>query len=95
MQHQQEMDYTKKLDAGLWRRLIGYMKPYHKHLLVIMATMAVTALCDALFPLLTREASDQFTAEARPAVEVLRVALAFADEARLRQQLAAAFPRGA
>ena len=67
MQHQQEIDYTKKLDAGLWRRLIGYMKPYHKHLLVIMATMAVTALCDALFPLLTREAIDQFTNQERSA----------------------------
>ena len=60
MQQQQEMDYTKRLDAGLWKRLIGYMKPYHRHLLVIMATMAVSALCDALFPLLTREAIDRF-----------------------------------
>ena len=48
MQYQQEQDYTKKLDAGLWRRLIGYMKPYHKHLIAIMATMAVSALCDKL-----------------------------------------------
>ncbi len=60
MQYQQEQDYTKKLDAGLWRRLIGYMKPYHKHLIAIMATMAVSALCDTLFPLLTREAIDTF-----------------------------------
>ena len=41
MQQQRETDYTKRLDAGLWRRLIGYMKPYHRHLLAIMATMAV------------------------------------------------------
>ncbi|MBR1822076.1 MAG: ABC transporter ATP-binding protein, partial [Clostridia bacterium] len=60
MQYQQEQDYTKKLDAGLWRRLIGYMKPYHKHLIAIMATMAVSALCDTIFPLLTREAIDTF-----------------------------------
>lgn len=60
MQFQQEQDYTKKLDAGLWRRLIGYMKPYHKHLLAIMATMSVSALCDTIFPLLTREAIDTF-----------------------------------
>ncbi|MBR6220545.1 MAG: ABC transporter ATP-binding protein [Clostridia bacterium] len=60
MQYQQEQDYTKKLDAGLWRRLIGYMKPYHRHLIAIMATMAVSALCDTIFPLLTREAIDTF-----------------------------------
>ena len=60
MQYQQEQDYTKKLDAGLWKRLIGYMKPYHKHLFAIMATMAVSALCDTIFPLLTREAIDTF-----------------------------------
>ncbi len=62
MQYQQEQDYTKKLDAGLWRRLIGYMKPYHKYLIAIMATMAVSALCDTIFPLLTREAIDTFIA---------------------------------
>lgn len=62
MQQQKETDYTKKLDAGLWKRLIGYMKPYHRHLLGIMATMAVSALCDTLFPLLTREAIDRFAA---------------------------------
>ena len=60
MQQIQEQDYTKKLDAGLWRRLIKYMKPYHKYLFAIMATMAVSALCDPIFPLLTREAIDTF-----------------------------------
>lgn len=60
MQQAQEQDYTKRLDAGLWRRLIGYMKPYHKYLYAIMATMAVSALCDTIFPLLTREAIDTF-----------------------------------
>ena len=60
MQQQQEVDFTQKLDAGLWRRLIGYMKPYHKHLFAIMGTMAVSAVCDTLFPLMTREAIDRF-----------------------------------
>ena len=60
MQQIQEKDYTRRLDAGLWRRLIQYMKPYHKYLYAIMATMAVSALCDTLFPLLTREAIDTF-----------------------------------
>ena len=60
MQQAQERDFTKRLDAGLWRRLIRYMKPYHKYLYAIMGTMAISALCDAIFPLLTREAIDRF-----------------------------------
>ena len=60
MQQQQEKDFTKRFDAGLWVRLIRYMKPYHKHLIGIMATMLVSAACDTIFPLLTREAIDRF-----------------------------------
>ena len=60
MQQQQEQDYTKRFDVGLWRRLIAYLKPYHKHLLGIMAAMCVSALCDVLFPLMTREALDNY-----------------------------------
>ena len=59
---QQETDFTKRLDAGLWVRLIRYMKPYHRHLIAIMFTMSVSAMCDTLFPLLTREAIDRFIA---------------------------------
>ena len=62
MQQAQEKDFTKRLDAGLWRRLIGYVKPFHKYLFAIMATMTVSALCDTIFPLLTREAIDNYTA---------------------------------
>ena len=64
MQSQQEQDYTKKLDAGLWRRLIGYMKPYHRHLIAIMATMAVSALYSHFYRILKYEALLQ--ADPRP-----------------------------
>ena len=60
MQQQQEKDYTKRFDAGLWWRLVGYMKPYHKHLIFITLTMCISAACDTIFPLLTREAIDKF-----------------------------------
>ena len=60
MQQQQEKDFTKRFDFGLWFRLIGYMKPYHKHLIGIMAIMVVNAFCDTIFPLLNREAIDKF-----------------------------------
>ncbi|MEG0766181.1 MAG: ABC transporter transmembrane domain-containing protein, partial [Clostridia bacterium] len=60
MQFREEEDYTKKFDLGLWRRLLRYAKPYHKHLYAISALMLVSALIDAVFPLMTRYAIDHF-----------------------------------
>lgn len=60
MQQQQEKDFTKRFDMRLWFRLIGYMKPYHKHLIGIMIIMVINAACDTIFPLLNREAIDSF-----------------------------------
>ena len=59
--HSTETDSTRRLNAGLWRRLIGFMKPYHRHLIGIMGIMGMSALCDTLFPLLTREAIDRLS----------------------------------
>ena len=60
MQGQQERDFTKRFDIGLWKRLIGYIKPFHKYLIIIMVTMLISAACDTIFPLLNREAIDSF-----------------------------------
>lgn len=76
MQYQQETDYTRRLDAKLWRRVVGYMKPYHRHLIGIMALMTVSALCDTLFPLLTREALDRLVG-AGPASRIAGFALRY------------------
>ena len=65
MQQQQERDYTQRLDAGLWLRLAGYLKPYRIHLLLSAAALVASALCDAAFPLLTREALDRFVGTGR------------------------------
>lgn len=62
MQSHQEQDYTKRLDAGLWFRVLGYIKPFHPHLIGIIALMLVCAAMDVVFPLLTREAIDVFIA---------------------------------
>ncbi len=61
MQQQQEQDYTKRFDASLWKRLIAYMKPYHKHLIGVMIAMCISAVCDVVFPLMTREVLDNYT----------------------------------
>ncbi len=60
MQSQHEQDYTKRLDAGLWVRVLGHVKPFHPHLIGIIALMIVCAAMDVVFPLLTREAIDVF-----------------------------------
>ncbi len=64
MQAHLEQDFTKRLDAGLWRRVLGYVKPFHPHLAAIIALMIVCAAMDVVFPLLTREAIDRFVAGA-------------------------------
>ena len=62
MQQQQEQDFTKRFDAGLWVRLVRYLKPYHKSLLLIIVMMAGSAICDTIFPLMNREAIDGLAA---------------------------------
>lgn len=63
MQSQHEQDYTKRLDAGLWFRVLRHLKPFHPHLYGIIALMIVCAAMDVVFPLLTREAIDVFIAD--------------------------------
>ncbi len=63
MQGYEEVDYTKKLDMSLWRKLLRIAKPFHKDLYLIMAAMAVTAVCDVAFPLMTGYAIDNFIAK--------------------------------
>ena len=60
MQYQEEQDYTKRFDLGIWRRIIVYAKPYYKHLAVIAVTMLFCAGFDVIFPLLTKQAIDDF-----------------------------------
>lgn len=60
MQAFEEKDYTDKFDVSLWRRLLRYAKPYHKHLIGVAVMMALCALLDAAFPLMTRLAIDNF-----------------------------------
>ncbi len=62
MQAHEEMDYSKKLDWSLWGRLLKIAKPYYKHLALLCVAMALTAVCDVIFPRLTGYAIDHFIA---------------------------------
>ncbi len=45
MQAHEELDYTKKLDTGLWRKLLGYLRPYHGQLRQVIYYMLLCAAC--------------------------------------------------
>ena len=62
MQAFQEEDYTRRLDLGLWRKLLRVAKPYHRHLLGVVALMAVTAMIDVALPMMNAFAIDHFIA---------------------------------
>ncbi len=67
MQFQEEQDYDKRFDAGVWIKLVRYSRPFYKHLIVISVAMLICAGGDVIFPLLTKEAIDTFVAEERTA----------------------------
>ena len=54
MQFQEEQDYTKRFDAGIWVHLLKYAKPFYKHLFVVAAMMLVCAGMDVVFPIVNR-----------------------------------------
>ncbi|MDR3050127.1 MAG: ABC transporter ATP-binding protein/permease [Oscillospiraceae bacterium] len=79
MQAHEEQDYTRRLDTGLWRRLLGHLKPYHHKLRMIVLYLFICAACDALLPFLFRYAIDHFiqdqTLQGLPLFLVASVAL--------------------
>lgn len=62
MQAFQEEDYTKRFDLSLWRKLLRLAKPYHKNLLLIMASMSLAAFIDVALPMMNSYAIDTFIA---------------------------------
>ncbi|MBE5767372.1 MAG: ABC transporter ATP-binding protein [Clostridiales bacterium] len=65
MQFQEEQDYTKRFDAGLWLKLLKYARPFYGHLAAVAVTMLICAGMDVVFPLLTKEAIDVYIAQGR------------------------------
>ncbi|MCQ1531839.1 ABC transporter ATP-binding protein [Lutispora saccharofermentans] len=56
----QEQDYTKKLDFGLWRKLFQYIIPYKKYVMRLTLVMMAVGGIDVIFPIMTRYAIDNF-----------------------------------
>lgn len=56
----QEAEYRKQLDFALWRKLFRYGSRFRKELVLLASVMVLTAAIDALYPLFTRYAVDNF-----------------------------------
>ncbi len=63
MQYQQEQEYNKRFDAAMWKKLVHYARPYYKHLIIISVAMLLCAAGDVIFPLLTKEAIDNYVSK--------------------------------
>ena len=63
MQAFQEEDYTKRFDLTLWKKLLHIAKPFHKNLYIVGFFMALSAVLDVIFPLMTSYAIDHFIAD--------------------------------
>ncbi len=61
MNYDTEQDYTnEKVDLTLWKRLFGYALRHKKFLAQNIAALVLVAICDTLYPILTRFAIDRF-----------------------------------
>jgi len=56
----EETTFTKKIDIGLWRKLTGFLKPYRRELAGLALVMICAAGIDAIIPILTRNAIDNY-----------------------------------
>jgi len=56
----EEQDYNKKFDLGLWKRLLVFARPYKKNILILSLIMVAVGGVDAVFPLMSKYAIDNF-----------------------------------
>ncbi len=56
----EEQDYNKKIDFSLWKKLIKYLKPYKKLLILLGVVMVVVAAIDVTFPIMNEYAINNF-----------------------------------
>ncbi len=56
----QEEEYTSTFKFNLWRKVFGYAKPYKNYLFFLIFVMISVAAIDAIFPLMTRSAIDNY-----------------------------------
>lgn len=55
-----EEEYNKSFDLGLWKKVLSYTKPYRKYMYLLALVMIIVGSIDAIFPLLTKYAIDNY-----------------------------------
>ncbi len=60
MDNYDEQEYTKEFDFGLWKKIFQYVKKYKKDAISLCILMILLALVDAVFPVATKYAIDNF-----------------------------------
>lgn len=56
----QEENYNSHFDWSLWKKMLKYIKPYKKNMLLLACVMAGVGCIEATFPMLTKYAVDNF-----------------------------------
>lgn len=58
--HFDEQEYSKQFDISLWKKLLRYISPYKKDLVILFSFLVFIGAIDAVYPLFTRYAVDNF-----------------------------------
>lgn len=56
----QEESYNKHFDWSLWKKLVRYVKPYRKLMMLLILVMVGVGCIEATFPIMTKYAVDNF-----------------------------------
>lgn len=56
----EEQEFTKRFDFSLWRKLFKFVSPYKKHFINLCIFMVLIGGIDAVFPILSKIAVDNF-----------------------------------
>lgn len=60
MQAFEEKEYNKNFNFGLWKKMFQFIKPYKKYVFALCFFMISLAGIDAIFPMMTKIAIDEF-----------------------------------
>jgi ATP-binding cassette subfamily B protein len=56
----EEMEYSKKFDWSLWKKLLRFVRPYRKWMTLLALVMVEVGIIDAIFPMMSKFAIDNF-----------------------------------
>ncbi len=54
----QEEEFSKHLDLGVWKKLLHFIAPYRRYLLILIIQMVLLGLVDALVPIFNKYVID-------------------------------------